>query len=161
MPIVTVEVFSTDALRWDALTINRQMVLSSMRSKRQALPSACSHDCRIVTMSAFKPAAEAEQAGFRPCKRCRPNATSNEQVQLIARICKLIEASETSPLLSGLATAAGLSQYYLQRLFKEIVGMTPKGYAIAQRASGCVMDCSRVSLSLKPLTLALERVVIF
>jgi len=84
---------------------------------------------------------------------------TDEQVQLIARICKLIEASETSPLLSRLATAAGLSQYYLQRLFR--LGMTPKGYAIAQRASGCVMDYSRVSLSLKPfMTLALERVVI-
>jgi len=80
-------------------------------------------------------------------------------VQLIARICKLIEASETSPLLSDWLQQR--DQYYLQRLFKEIVGMTPKGYAIAQRAKR-VRDGLQQSKSVtKPfMTLALERVVI-
>ncbi|MCY7391999.1 MAG: methylated-DNA--[protein]-cysteine S-methyltransferase [Leptolyngbyaceae cyanobacterium CAN_BIN12] len=55
------------------------------------------------------------------------------QVQLIVQVCKLIETSETSLSLSELAVAAGLSQYHFQRLFKKIVGVTPKAYAIAQR----------------------------
>ena len=55
------------------------------------------------------------------------------QVQLVVQVCKLIETSETSLSLSELAVAAGLSQYHFQRLFKKIVGVTPKAYAIAQR----------------------------
>jgi AraC family transcriptional regulator, regulatory protein of adaptative response / methylated-DNA-[protein]-cysteine methyltransferase len=83
----------------------------------------------------FQSTAEAEEAGFRPCKRCQPNATSpqEERIQLITRICKLIETSETSLSLSELAAVAGLSQYHFQRSFKEIVGVTPKAYEKAQR----------------------------
>jgi AraC family transcriptional regulator of adaptative response/methylated-DNA-[protein]-cysteine methyltransferase len=54
-------------------------------------------------------------------------------VKLIAHLCKLIETSDTSLSLSKLAAVAGLSHYHLQRLFKAIVGVTPKAYAIAQR----------------------------
>jgi len=53
MPIVTVEVFSTDALRWDALTHRDQQAdgapLCGQNDRRLCRP----HDCRIVTMSAF------------------------------------------------------------------------------------------------------------
>jgi len=96
----------------------------SMRSKRQAfVRPACSS--RLPNRDSIQPCPRRSGLAFVRAS-CRPNATSpDEQVQLIARICKLIEASETSPLLSRLATAAGLSQYYLQ-LFKGIVGMTPK-----------------------------------
>ncbi|HEY9895655.1 MAG TPA: methylated-DNA--[protein]-cysteine S-methyltransferase [Candidatus Sericytochromatia bacterium] len=45
----------------------------------------------------------------------------------------MIETSETSLSLSALAAVARLSSYHLQRLFKAIVGVTPKAYAIAQR----------------------------
>jgi AraC family transcriptional regulator, regulatory protein of adaptative response / methylated-DNA-[protein]-cysteine methyltransferase len=83
----------------------------------------------------FQTTTEAEEAGFRPCKRCQPEASSprEEQVQLMTRLCKLIETAETPLSLKDLATVAGLSPYHLQRLFKAIVGVTPKGYAIAQR----------------------------
>jgi AraC family transcriptional regulator of adaptative response/methylated-DNA-[protein]-cysteine methyltransferase len=48
--------------------------------------------------------------------------------------CTLIEESEEPPSLGELAEAVGLSPHHLQRLFKAIVGVTPKAYAAAKRA---------------------------
>ena len=86
---------------------------------------------------AFHPdRAAAERAGFRPCKRCKPNlppAAARNQA-LVERTCRLIEHAEKSPSLAMLAEAAGLSPFTLQRTFKSVVGVTPKAYASAQRA---------------------------
>src|SRR4030088_3134204 len=55
--------------------------------------------------------AEAESAGFRPCKRCKPNQPSSdvENARTVARICRMIEQAEEIPPLAALAGAAGLS----------------------------------------------------
>ena len=78
----------------------------------------------------------AEAAGYRPCKRCRPNEAPREQreARLIAGICRRIEAAETPPALDELARAAGLSPYHFHRLFKAVTGVTPRAYAAAHRA---------------------------
>jgi len=79
----------------------------------------------------------AERAGYRPCKRCRPDATPprEEQARVIARACRSIESAETPPPLAELAAGAGLSPYHFHRLFKTTVGLTPKRYAAAHRMS--------------------------
>jgi len=51
---------------------------------------------------------------------------------VIANICKTIEAEERLSL-NELVQTAGLSLYHFQRVFKQIVGVSPKEYAIAQR----------------------------
>lgn len=80
--------------------------------------------------------AQAEQAGFRPCKRCRPTQSSLSETHaaIIAKVCRVIEASENLPTLDSLAANAGLSPWYFQRLFKSITGLTPKDYATALKA---------------------------
>lgn len=80
--------------------------------------------------------ADAEQAGFRPCKRCRPNqpALAEQHSAMVAAICRLIESSENVPSLDELACEAGLSPTHFHRLFKAITGVTPKSYAMALRA---------------------------
>ena len=80
--------------------------------------------------------AQAEQAGFRPCKRCMPNqpSLSETHAAVIAKACRFIEASENLPNLDSLAANAGLSPWYFQRLFKSITGLSPKDYASAQQA---------------------------
>jgi AraC family transcriptional regulator of adaptative response/methylated-DNA-[protein]-cysteine methyltransferase len=77
----------------------------------------------------------AEQAGFRACKRCKPNDPSLDQQQTarIADACRLIESAEVEPSLQALAQAAGLSPFHFHRVFKSVVGVTPKAYAVAQR----------------------------
>jgi len=80
--------------------------------------------------------AEAEQAGFRPCKRCRPNESPLEEhrTAAIAAACREIEQAETIPSLDVLAKSAGMSRFHFHRLFKALTGVTPKAYADAHRA---------------------------
>ncbi len=80
--------------------------------------------------------ATAEQAGFRPCKRCRPNAPAlaDRRAAAIAKACRLIESAESLPDLDALAAAAGMSRFHFHRIFKAATGVTPKAYAAAHRA---------------------------
>lgn len=80
--------------------------------------------------------AEAKLAGFRPCKRCKPDSTPTHQRRKEAMVetCRLIERAEREPTLAELAGAVGLSPYHFNRVFKSIVGVTPKQYAIAHRS---------------------------
>jgi AraC family transcriptional regulator of adaptative response/methylated-DNA-[protein]-cysteine methyltransferase len=79
---------------------------------------------------------DAERAGFRPCKRCRPKerSLSEQHAAKIAAACRLIEKSEDALSLEQLAHHAGLSTYYFHRLFKAATGLTPQKYAAAHRA---------------------------
>lgn len=79
--------------------------------------------------------AEAERAGFRPCKRCKPNKPSmaEHRAAMVAEACRLIEAAEEAPTLDALAAAAGVSAYHFHRVFKAATGVTPKAYATAHR----------------------------
>jgi AraC family transcriptional regulator of adaptative response/methylated-DNA-[protein]-cysteine methyltransferase len=79
---------------------------------------------------------DAEKAGFRPCKRCKPNeaSTAGQHAVKIASVCRLIETSEETPSLEHLAKHAGLSIYHFHRVFKAITGLTPKAYAAAHLA---------------------------
>ena len=77
---------------------------------------------------------DAEKAGFRPCKRCKPDQASPvEHSEKISSACRLIENSETPPSLKLLAQHVGLSTYHFHRVFKAAMGLTPKEYAAAHR----------------------------
>jgi AraC family transcriptional regulator, regulatory protein of adaptative response / methylated-DNA-[protein]-cysteine methyltransferase len=78
---------------------------------------------------------DAESAGFRPCKRCKPAEPSlhDRYAAKVAEACRLIETAEEAPKLDEVAKTAGLSPYHFHRIFKAIAGVTPKAYAIAYR----------------------------
>ena len=80
--------------------------------------------------------ADAERAGFRACKRCKPDAPplAEQHAALITAACRWIEAEETAPSLAQLAADAGMSPFHFHRIFKAVTGVTPKQYAQAQRA---------------------------
>jgi AraC family transcriptional regulator of adaptative response/methylated-DNA-[protein]-cysteine methyltransferase len=80
--------------------------------------------------------ADAERAGFRPCKRCKPDEAplAEQHAQTITQICRLIEGAAEIPNLDQLAEHAGMSRYHFHRLFKSITGLTPKAYAAAHQA---------------------------
>ena len=78
----------------------------------------------------------AEGAGFRPCRRCRPQGTSRaqEQAAWVAEACRRLAASEERrPRLADLGAELGLSPHHLQRTFKQVMGVTPRQYADAVR----------------------------
>jgi len=78
----------------------------------------------------------ARATGFRSCKRCNPDEPAGNagSAALVAKACRMIERGEEQPSLRDLAKAAGLSQGYFHRVFKAATGLTPKGYAAADRA---------------------------
>jgi len=80
----------------------------------------------------FHNAAEAQAAGFRACKRCRP---FEDPVHAIGKIRAHIEAHMDRPVrLSELGRVAGMSPFTVQRLFKKEVGVSPLQYQRALRA---------------------------
>jgi AraC family transcriptional regulator of adaptative response/methylated-DNA-[protein]-cysteine methyltransferase len=132
--------FSSDAQRWNAL-LNRDQradgaFLYAVRSTGVYCRPTCSSRLpkreNIVFFTSFS---AAEEAGFRPCKRCSPRDASARERHMKAIIlaCKLIEESEEHLRLKTLAAAVGLSSSHFHRLFKEIVGVTPKEYATTVR----------------------------
>ncbi|MFL6452359.1 MAG: bifunctional DNA-binding transcriptional regulator/O6-methylguanine-DNA methyltransferase Ada [Bryobacteraceae bacterium] len=80
--------------------------------------------------------ADAEKAGFRPCKRCKPNGMSvaQEQAAKVVRLCRMLEESDTIPSLEQLAKEAAMTPFHLHRVFKAATGLTPRSYAVAQRS---------------------------
>ncbi|MBB6260603.1 AraC family transcriptional regulator of adaptative response/methylated-DNA-[protein]-cysteine methyltransferase [Paenochrobactrum gallinarii] len=87
-------------------------------------------------ISFYNTPAEAEAAGYRACKRCKPDqADAGDKIRnLIEQACRRIELAEENIPLAELAKAAGLSPFYFQRQFKAITGLTPKLYARTERA---------------------------
>ena len=59
---------------------------------------------------------------------------SVNQTELVVAVCRHIEHADAEPTLEELALLAGVSSFYLQRLFKAQTGVTPKAYAQAHRA---------------------------
>ncbi|MEO7019592.1 MAG: bifunctional DNA-binding transcriptional regulator/O6-methylguanine-DNA methyltransferase Ada [Ktedonobacteraceae bacterium] len=77
----------------------------------------------------------AELAGFRACRRCLPRENEGDaHIELVQRACRYIEQHLDETLrLEQLGAELGLSQAYAQRLFKRVLGISPRQYAEAQR----------------------------
>jgi AraC family transcriptional regulator of adaptative response/methylated-DNA-[protein]-cysteine methyltransferase len=77
----------------------------------------------------------AEAAGFRPCKRCKPDQPTllEQHSARVTDACRLIETSPTVPSLESLAARAGMSTFHFHRVFKAVTGLTPRAYAAAHR----------------------------
>lgn len=99
-------------------------------------PSCAARLARAENVNFYPTREEAEKAGFRPCKRCQPDHPSLA-VQYAAKVtlaCRIIEEAETVvPVLEDLAKRVGVSPYHFHRIFKQIIGLTPRQYAAAQR----------------------------
>ena len=67
----------------------------------------------------YRTRAAAEAAGFRPCKRCKPDAPSlaEQYATKVAEACRVIEDAEEPLRLDALAARIGLSPYHFHRIF--------------------------------------------
>jgi AraC family transcriptional regulator of adaptative response/methylated-DNA-[protein]-cysteine methyltransferase len=136
-----VPAFATDDDRWAAVTArdpvaDGRFVYAVRSTGVYCRPSCAARRPHRENVRFHRTPFEAERAGFRPCKRCRPQAPDSRdpRAALIARACRQIENAEEVPSLDVLAAAAGLSRYHFHRTFKAVTGVTPKGYAAAHRA---------------------------
>ena len=98
-------------------------------------PGCASRQPRRENVAFYETADAAEAAGFRPCKRCRPNegSSADRHVAAIGRACALIRARDSLPTLAELAAAAGISRFHFHRVFKQITGATPREWGKAHR----------------------------
>jgi AraC family transcriptional regulator of adaptative response/methylated-DNA-[protein]-cysteine methyltransferase len=83
----------------------------------------------------FATADSAEEAGYRPCKRCRPrDGARTDGERAVAEAAAFIEAHADEPVtLARLAAEAGLSASHLQRTFTRALGRSPRQYQNALR----------------------------
>lgn len=100
-------------------------------------PSCGARPARPENVQFHRTATDAQRAGFRPCKRCKPDQEplAARHAALVTRLCRIIEQAEPAPGLRQLAEHAGLSRYHLHRIFKAVTGLTPRAYAAAHRSA--------------------------
>ncbi len=131
---------TTDDQRWDAVVgrvvQDQPDFLYAVKTTgvfcRPSCPSRPPNRENVVF---FEDVEAAERAGYRACKRCKPNEATPRPVGLdaVVRACQWIDRAGRPPSLRELAWVVGLSPYHLHRLFKRTVGVTPKAYADSVR----------------------------
>ena len=102
-------------------------------------PTCPSRRPSLHRVAFFAGPTEAVAAGFRACKRCRPDQEA-PGTDLVRRVCEYIQERperpdrpDSVPTLSELGRAVGSSPSHLQRVFKAATGVTPRQYASAWR----------------------------
>jgi AraC family transcriptional regulator, regulatory protein of adaptative response / methylated-DNA-[protein]-cysteine methyltransferase len=133
--------FVGDEERWEALArrdsaADGAFYYSVLTTGVYCRPSCAARLPRRENVQFHATCADAERAGFRPCKRCRPNEASlaERQAAAVVKACRLIDEAEELPSLEALARTAGMSRFHFHRVFKARTGLTPKAYADARRA---------------------------
>jgi AraC family transcriptional regulator of adaptative response/methylated-DNA-[protein]-cysteine methyltransferase len=132
--------YASDEDRWNAVvrrdaSADGKFYYSVKTTGVYCRPSCAARLPLRKNMAFHDSCAEAERAGFRPCKRCQPNGRSllEEYATKVAAACRAIESAEQSPSLDVLAKAAAMSKFHFQRVFTKVAGLTPKAYAQAYR----------------------------
>ena len=103
-------------------------------------PSCPSKRPRRENVQFFPLPQAAEQAGYRPCRRCHPEQqpARDPAAERVRRACRMIdraldEEEGGAPSLAELGAAVGTSAHQLQRLFKRQLGISPRDFAAARR----------------------------
>src|SRR4051812_530946 len=99
-------------------------------------PSCPSRRPRRDRVRFFDAPDSARVAGFRACKRCKPDeaaAAPDPWIEKVRRACVYLSNVDGHPSLATLAARLGGSPYHFQRNFKRIVGVSPREYADAVR----------------------------
>jgi AraC family transcriptional regulator of adaptative response/methylated-DNA-[protein]-cysteine methyltransferase len=99
-------------------------------------PSCAARPAKRANVTFYATAAEAEAAGYRPCRGCHPLAAEGRDPHssLMQDMAAYIvaRADEALPLVR-LAEQAGMSPFHFQRVFKAVIGVSPKEYQAAER----------------------------
>lgn len=132
--------FQDDDLKWQAVKNSETAADSVFFYAVKTTGVYCKPSCRSRlprrdNVVFFRTGTEAIQAGYRPCQKCSPDKVpENKHMDIVINSCELIEKSEDELSLRELADRAGLSSSYFNRVFKSIVGLTPKQYYVAHRS---------------------------
>jgi AraC family transcriptional regulator of adaptative response/methylated-DNA-[protein]-cysteine methyltransferase len=100
-------------------------------------PSCPSRRPRADRVRFFDTTTDARQAGFRACKRCRPDTVglARPGVDAVRRASAYLAShADQQVTLGQLARVAAMSPHHLQRRFKAIVGLSPREFQAAVRS---------------------------
>jgi AraC family transcriptional regulator, regulatory protein of adaptative response / methylated-DNA-[protein]-cysteine methyltransferase len=106
-------------------------------------PSCPSRRPRRENIEFFTHPEHAERAGFRACRRCRPNQvrTTSAHVEIVRIACRYVEQNlESSLTLEEIAQSLGVSGGFLHRTFKALTGITPRQYVEARRLNAFKLE---------------------
>ena len=133
--------YRTDAERWDAVQQRDVqadgLFYYSVRSTGvYCRPSCGARPALRANVRFHDSCLDAEQAGFRACRRCKPEQAplAERHAHTVAQACRLIDAAEEAFDLGSLAAACAMSRHHFHRIFKAHTGITPRAYAAARRA---------------------------
>lgn len=106
-------------------------------------PTCPSRRPRRDNVHFFARPSAAEKAGFRACRRCQPNGV-HPQKEIIQAACKFIDSHlDGRVTLAAMSKHLGFSPFYLQRLFKKVLGITPQQYQSTQRLANFKSNLKR------------------
>ncbi len=137
-----IETMSGLDLRWKALAsrdsaADGTFVYGVTSTGVYCRPSCPSRRPRADRVRFFDTTGEARHAGFRACKRCRPDTVGLSQpgIDAVRRASAYLAAhADQTVTLASLARVASMSPHHLQRRFKAIVGLSPREFQSAVRA---------------------------
>ena len=137
----TAQALLGDEDRWTAVkrrdpAFDGKLIFAVRTTGVYCRPSCASRPAKRENVVFFNTPPEAEMAGYRACKRCRPDKLGlpDPKIEAVKRACDRIESADEAPKLADLAASAGLSPYHFHRVFKAVTGVTPKAYAAGTRA---------------------------
>ncbi|WP_407644197.1 bifunctional transcriptional activator/DNA repair enzyme AdaA [Falsibacillus albus] len=92
-------------------------------------PSCRSRKPKKINVEFYRYMSEAEEAGFRACKRCQPDSELSPQMVLVKNVSSfLIEHFKERVKLQDIAHHIGVSPFYMERVYKKETGETPNEY---------------------------------
>ncbi|MFT4414515.1 bifunctional transcriptional activator/DNA repair enzyme AdaA [Fredinandcohnia humi] len=92
-------------------------------------PSCRSRKPKKINVEFYHDINAVEEAGFRPCKRCKPEIGHSPHIEIVRNIITfLVNHYKQNVTLKGIADQVGLSPFYLERLFKQETSETPRTY---------------------------------
>ncbi|HDT0386637.1 TPA: bifunctional DNA-binding transcriptional regulator/O6-methylguanine-DNA methyltransferase Ada [Klebsiella aerogenes] len=131
---------TNDDRRWQAVcerdaSADGQFVFAVLTTGVCCRPSCRSRRALRENVCFYADVEAAKAAGYRPCKRCRPDNLDPDQqrVEKVAAACRLLE-QEAPITLEALAQQLAVSPFHFHRIFKSVTGLTPKAWQQAWRA---------------------------
>ncbi|MBS2969199.1 methylphosphotriester-DNA--protein-cysteine methyltransferase family protein [Metabacillus sp. KIGAM252] len=101
-------------------------------------PSCRSRTPKRKNVRVYRSIQEAIDAGFRACKRCKPEVSGKHgpDAEMAERVKQLIHHQYKEALtLNAMAQQLAISPYHLLRVFKRVTGLTPSKYLMTHRIS--------------------------
>jgi AraC family transcriptional regulator of adaptative response/methylated-DNA-[protein]-cysteine methyltransferase len=121
------------AVRNNDTRFNGAFVYAVDSTRIYCKPSCASKLPKRENVKFFDSSLAAEKQGFRACLRCRPQSEkANPQTEIVLRAAEILEREEQMSL-EDLGAELNLSAAHLQKVFKEIIGVSPKKFAEIKR----------------------------